>query len=113
MTDLCSLVQQATPGPWEHESPGSSACSMLVAHESRIIVCDPYGPNPQDARLIALAPVLAQLVIDMADTLKYYEGCNEILVDVLTEDFEVVHTHECEVARALLARFAALTEEPT
>jgi hypothetical protein len=39
---------------------------MLVS-ESGIIVCDPYGPNPQDARLIAAAPDLLAALETLLD----------------------------------------------
>lgn len=40
-----------TPGPWRMHD------GMLIG-DNNIIVCDPYGPNPQDAALIAAAPDL-------------------------------------------------------
>jgi hypothetical protein len=48
-----------TPGPWIERD------EMLVS-ESGIIICDPYGPNPQDARLIAAAPDLLAALEEIA-----------------------------------------------
>jgi hypothetical protein len=47
-----------TPGPWHEER------EMLLNAEG-IIICDPYGPNPQDRRVLEAAPEMAELLAEL------------------------------------------------
>lgn len=113
LTGLRALVQAATPGPWGI-APflggviGGTALT-LPANGEQFAWFDefagpdgaefdvPHGPN---ARLAALAPTLAQLVLDMGEAL----GRADRLLTVAIEDEEFVQckddctTENCDVA---------------
>lgn len=62
---LRELLDAACPGPWATEDrPG--AITLTVQNDDEDVICDAF---PRDARLIALAPEMAGLLLDMADAL--------------------------------------------
>lgn len=67
---LRELLDAASPRPWEYDDE-----YYVISTEVADAVCAMVGPADlpdvaADARLIALAPELAALVLDMADALR-------------------------------------------
>jgi len=115
---LRETLEAATPGPWAWNSGGySDSGHPLMGLQNAenptsypVLDCAVLGdPEPADARLIALAPELASLVLDMGEALdRYYSfaphmaGCG----------FSANYDEDCDCGRdeldvlhdALLAR---------
>lgn len=101
---LARLLEQATPGPWEFrvwgrvgdEWPDSRvSIGTTLGHGEAVAVNPRYGERRRDlvnARLIALAPEMARLLIDMAEWMQDLAGDEHLMA----------------TPRALLARFAEL-----
>ena len=76
MPGLRDILEAATPGPWAWNSGGySDSGHPLMGLQNAenptsypVLDCAVLGdPEPADARLIALAPELAALVLDMGE----------------------------------------------
>jgi hypothetical protein len=100
---LARLLEQATPGPWRHVG------GTVAGYEVDVVYGDEDGstnitryPRPDDARLIALAPDMARLLIDMTDSL------TGIMHDLRNGDDP--GKGQLRNADALLARFAELEQ---
>lgn len=72
MPGLRDILNAATPGPWtHHRNPGAKLWRWVCGRESvvaAIVVDTPV--EIQNARLIALAPQLAALALDMGELLR-------------------------------------------
>ena len=96
---LADLLNQATPGPWKTHGGWAShkmwtdirGSNGLWVAETTHLPEDAY--KDADGRLIALAPDMARLLIDMADHISAAA---------------LIEAPGQSVARDLLARFAAL-----
>jgi len=66
MSGLEELLANATPGPWR------ASMAAVFAGEESIAACrgDDFARVDSDARLIALAPDLARLALDMGEALR-------------------------------------------
>jgi hypothetical protein len=94
---LRELLDQATPGPWAVAEQSSGWSYWVLKGVD--------GTKRQDAELAALAPVLGQLVLDIADALCLGErcpGCDRL--------HGADHESGCPVA-ALLARVDAIGKD--
>ena len=81
---LEELLANATPGPWEYRVWGRDgdewpdnrvSVGRAMGHGEAVVINPRYGERTQnlaDARLIALAPDLARLALDMGDGLRKY-----------------------------------------
>lgn len=110
MSGLRDLLAAATPAPWLV----SVAPDYDQGVEYRHVHFGEHGDDevgyyllPADARLIALAPDLAQLACDMGDALRAYvnahsAGCDAALFT------KGACTCEASTVRALLARLDSL-----
>lgn len=73
---LRELLATATPGPWTADirawGDGSEYCSRIDLGGQDYVetFSGHYGPSPANARLIALAPEMGRLLLDMADALR-------------------------------------------
>jgi len=65
LVTLAELLANATPGPWEYQE-----FDGVVIDPEGVLVSGP--PRDADARLIALAPDLARLALDMGEALIFY-----------------------------------------
>lgn len=111
MTGLRELLDAATPGPWEYDG-----FEHVVSPEITDIVCGLWQrpgadgvPDPQmetDARLIALAPELARLCLDMGHQLERWRNAAMQRDTYLEAIPEAVET-----ADALLARLDRIGKE--
>jgi hypothetical protein len=63
---LRETLEAATPGPWS----ASGKHVKERTHRSLIATISPFYGSEADARLIALAPELAALCLDMGDLLR-------------------------------------------
>jgi hypothetical protein len=82
---LAELLAAATPGPWEHRLWGTTedewpdrrvSVGTTTGHGAAVCISPRYGELNQsktDARLIALAPDLARLALDMGEALRNIE----------------------------------------
>ena len=104
---LRDILDAATPGPWAWNSGGySDSGHPLMGLQNAenptsypVLDCAVLGdPEPADARLIALAPELAALVLDMGE--------------FITEKFGVDGWLD-DGSQALLARLDQLGKEQT
>ena len=71
--ELAKLAEGATPGPWLVESPGRVyACEVRHKPSAYLVaaVITPYKDTSADARLIAAAPDMARLLVQLADELE-------------------------------------------
>ena len=96
---LADLLNQATPGPWETlpESDDSYAIGQYNERWPKPLQDGSGAFGADDAALIALAPDVARLLIDMADAVALARGYIPS-----SEQFGALDIN------ALLARFAAL-----
>lgn len=97
---LARLLEQATPGPWEAAGPSSFHTAELRAPSpyNGFALIKVMTNRDADLGLIALAPDMAQLLIDMA------EWVGEIVAAMETNS----ERGAPDEAFALLARFAEL-----
>jgi hypothetical protein len=118
MSGLRKTLEAATPGPWvvsdaEHDMGREWRHVYMPADDVEVL-----WQTPADARLIALAPELAALVLDMGEALdRYYSfaphmaGCG----------FSANYDEDCDCGRdeldvlhdALLARLDQIGKEQT
>ena len=104
---LAALLDQATPGPWHANTGGSFYAAELRApspHNGFALIKVMTNADA-DLALIALAPDMAQLLVDMADAL-----ADRNLIDYEHGKWRTAAIPE-SVAAALLAAFAALDEK--
>lgn len=118
---LRELLDAATPGPWEYDG-----FEHVVSPEITDIVCGLWQrpaadgvPDPQtetDARLIALAPELAQLCLDMGEAgrelliaAESLTNPDEVATDGIEEHIRAARmTNAVTAFGPLLARFDQL-----
>lgn len=118
MTGLRELLAQATPGPWMHTGEADDDWGFVALGESGghgTYGFDATHDLPQavhDARLIALAPELAQLCLDMGDALdlmldmsaRLYRDPNQ-----MNYEEKRMRDDNCRVLLARLARIGGQT----
>jgi len=95
MSGLEELLANATPGPWS--SGGWAVYRGERFTDSHEPVASVHGDTEATATLIALAPDLAKLALDMGETLREYD--------------ETCECGTCHKNRALLARLDGLAAE--
>ena len=98
--ELRALVNEATPGPWEalHDNGTVWASGFCIAADQF------HHARQADARLIALAPLLASLFADAMEALRL-QHTPECGAGYCGNDLE-----HCERWRSLRDSFAALGE---
>jgi len=91
-----------TPGPWKMLIQPITGEGILVSADDEaqnIIVCDPYGPNPQDAPLIEAAPEMLASLKEVAGPL-----CSFLCPSVWQGGGPQPHGDVCKRLRGVLAR---------
>lgn len=88
------MTDKHTPGPWQFDELGiiySGDCAELCAHHSNDhVVAILSGARPEDARLIAAAPLmleaLREIVIRFSDEVEPYQIAREAIRSATGED---------------------------
>ena len=88
------MTDKHTPGPWQFDELGiiySGDCAELCAHHSNDhVVAILSGARPEDARLIAAAPLmleaLREIVIRFSDEVEPYQIAREAIRAATGED---------------------------
>jgi len=115
MADLRKLLAEATPGPWRivPDQEGEPAQCITAGGFDMATAWGEYLRAEADARLIALAPQLAEALIEVRERLsrlsRWLDTDAEILAD-LSDAVFADHHHICGEIAATLASIDAIME---